>query len=35
MMFVMNHGMKVILAVKPVDLRKSFHGLCMRWRVRN
>ena len=26
-MFSMNHGMKVILAVKPVDLRKSFHGL--------
>jgi transposase len=26
-MFHMNQNLKVVLAVKPVDLRKSFHGL--------
>jgi len=26
-MFHMNQNMKVVVAVKPVDLRKSFHGL--------
>jgi transposase len=26
-MFPMNQSLKVVLAVKPVDLRKSFHGL--------
>lgn len=26
-MFHMNQNMKVVLAVEPVDLRKSFHGL--------
>ena len=26
-MFPMNRNMKVVLAVRPVDLRKSFHGL--------
>ena len=26
-MFHMNQSLKVVLAVKPVDLRKSFHGL--------
>ena len=27
MMFHMNQSLKVVLAVQPVDLRKSFHGL--------
>lgn len=26
-MFHMNQSLKVVLAIKPVDLRKSFHGL--------
>ena len=26
-MFHMNQNLKVVLAVRPVDLRKSFHGL--------
>ena len=26
-MFHMNNGLKVVLAVEPVDLRKSFNGL--------
>ena len=26
-MFPMNQNVKVVLAVRPVDLRKSFHGL--------